>query len=381
MRLAHLADVHLGYRAYNRVTSQGVNRREADVFQAFRQALAKLAEIQPDLIVIAGDLFNAVRPSNLTIQGAFREFVALRSQTAAPIVIIGGNHDSPRSADTGCILDLFANLPDIHVAHSEFVQVPLPQLDTSVFCLPHKALQQMESLRIEPDPNSTHNILVLHGTVQGIMREAYDMHEIPLTTATKDAWDYIACGHFHCHQRLADNSYYSGSLEFTSTSLWREAESCERKGFIEWDVDQRKLVAFHEVKTRDVVSLRPVDAAGRTVEEINLMIRERVESIRHGHADKIVRLVVENILRAQQVDLDYAFIRQIRAEALHFDLQMRPPQADQRVRADGSTEEGRTLVQEWDEFAESFELSADLERSRFVSVGRAYITKHQAGEA
>jgi exonuclease SbcD len=118
VRIAHIADPHLGYRAYNRLTRSGVNAREADVFDAFRRALAKTAQIQPDLILIAGDLFHVVRPSNLTIQHTFKEFAALRRKTDAPIVIIGGNHDSPRSADTGCILDLFTNLPGIYAAHS-----------------------------------------------------------------------------------------------------------------------------------------------------------------------------------------------------------------------------------------------------------------------
>lgn len=163
MRVAHIADPHLGYRAYNRITSQGINRREADVFQAFRECLAKTAEIQPDLILIAGDLFHIVRPSNLTIGQTYRELVSLRAKTGAPVVMIGGNHDSPRSTDTGCILDLFANIPDIHVAHSEYVQVPIKKLDTSVFCLCHRAVPQISSLKIEPDPASKYNVLMVHG--------------------------------------------------------------------------------------------------------------------------------------------------------------------------------------------------------------------------
>jgi exonuclease SbcD len=39
MRLVHLADLHLGFRAYSRTNSLGINRREADVFMAFQQAL------------------------------------------------------------------------------------------------------------------------------------------------------------------------------------------------------------------------------------------------------------------------------------------------------------------------------------------------------
>jgi hypothetical protein len=33
LRLVHLADLHLGYRQYQRLTPRGINQREADVAQ------------------------------------------------------------------------------------------------------------------------------------------------------------------------------------------------------------------------------------------------------------------------------------------------------------------------------------------------------------
>ena len=36
MRIAHLADLHLGYRQYHRQNPNGINQREADVANAFR---------------------------------------------------------------------------------------------------------------------------------------------------------------------------------------------------------------------------------------------------------------------------------------------------------------------------------------------------------
>ena len=52
MRLAHLADPHLGVRQYHRQTPSGINQREADVARAFRLAVdgvigARLYEKHP----------------------------------------------------------------------------------------------------------------------------------------------------------------------------------------------------------------------------------------------------------------------------------------------------------------------------------------------
>lgn len=378
MRIAHIADPHLGYRAYNRITSQGINRREADVFKAFQSSLAKVAEIQPDLILIAGDLFHVVRPSNLTIQQTFREFALLRAKTNAPVVILGGNHDSPRSADTGCILDLFSNLPGIYVAHSEYVQIPIKKLNASVFCLCHRALPQLSSLKIEPDPSSKYNILMVHGTIEGVIRHAYDLYEISRSQVISDAWDYIAFGHYHCFTELAPNAFYSGSLEYTSTSIWNETK--QEKGFIEYDLDDHKIVNFHNVPTRNVIDLRPIDAAGVEADKLNLMINQRIESVPGGHLNKIVRLVVENLPRSVQANLDFSMVRQIRSEALHFELQLRPPVRNGRklTSSDGNT--ARPLEEEWDEFARAYEVPGGVNRERLITIGRNYLLKQVSAE-
>ncbi|MGQ9456004.1 MAG: metallophosphoesterase family protein [Armatimonadota bacterium] len=371
MRIVHIADIHLGYRAYNRVTPAGINVREADVFTAFRRALTRIAEIQPDLILIAGDLFHVVRPSNLTIQHTFKEFATMRSYINSPIVIIGGNHDSPRSVDTGCILDLYNNLPEIYVAHRGYVQVNLPSLNTSVFCLCHRALLELQSLKIEPNPASKYNILVAHGTVEGITRNPYDLHEISRSQVIFDDWDYIAFGHYHTFQKIASNAYYPGSLEYTSTNIWSEVG--KPKGFIEYDLETQTLLRFHEVPTREVIDLRPIDASELTAQDISRTIEQRVLSIDGGYENKIVRLTVENVSRLVQADLDWSTIRDIRSKMLHFELQLKPPQEKRRLLGEPRTITPRPLEVEWEDFARAYDLPPGINRDTLVKLGREYL--------
>ena len=111
MKLAHIADPHLGIRQYHRQTSTGINQREADVASAFRAAIDGVIAAKPDAVVVAGDLFHSVRPTNYAIVFAFRQFQRLRDALPnAPIVLIAGNHDTPRSVETGSILRLFEEL-------------------------------------------------------------------------------------------------------------------------------------------------------------------------------------------------------------------------------------------------------------------------------
>src|SRR3989441_5792450 len=89
MKLAHLADLHLGFRQFDRQTPRGGNQREADVAEVFRRAVDDLLVQRPDLIVIAGDVFHSVRPTNPAILFLFQQLHRLRAGLAdAPIVVI-----------------------------------------------------------------------------------------------------------------------------------------------------------------------------------------------------------------------------------------------------------------------------------------------------
>lgn len=88
MRLFHTSDWHLG---------QHLHGQQRDIeHQAFLAwLLARLAERQPDVLLIAGDIFDTVNPP-VTAQERLYEFIvdAHEQQPQLTIVMIAGNHDS-----------------------------------------------------------------------------------------------------------------------------------------------------------------------------------------------------------------------------------------------------------------------------------------------
>ena len=104
------------------------------------RAIDGVIEARPDAVVVAGDLFHSVRPTNAAIVFAFRQFQRLREALPeAPVVLIAGNHDTPRSTETGSILRLFEEL-GVDVASDEARRFVYPALDLSVLAVPHQAL-------------------------------------------------------------------------------------------------------------------------------------------------------------------------------------------------------------------------------------------------
>lgn len=86
MKLLHTADWHLGARL-------GRHDRLPDQQAAVRAVLAAARAQQPDLILHAGDLFDAARPVYEALETGV---LALgRLAEIAPTVVLSGNHDSP----------------------------------------------------------------------------------------------------------------------------------------------------------------------------------------------------------------------------------------------------------------------------------------------
>jgi DNA repair protein SbcD/Mre11 len=380
VRIAHLADLHLGYRAYHRVTPRGQNVREADVAAAFRHAVARLGELAPDLVVVAGDFFHSVRPSNTSIAEAFRQLSVLSERLPeTPVVIIAGNHDSPRAAETGNILHLFREIRGVRVVCDEARSIHLPEIETSVLCLPHVALAGGERVAIEPDPGARHNVLTLHGTVAGEAAERklryvteYGGAVVDDRALAADHWSYVALGHHHLCTDLAPNMWYAGGIERTSTNPWIEEGE---KGFLVYDTATHHA-GFHAVPTRAMVDLPPVEAAGLAPAEVDAAIEAAVAGVEGGIAGAMVRLVVRSLPRSVARELTHRRIREWKAEAVHFHLDLRPPDARPQ-RASGAPVRRRTLeeqVSTW--LLRSWEVrDPRLERDRLAELGVGYVER------
>src|SRR4029434_1265777 len=106
---------------------------------AFRLAIDGVIAAKPDAVLMAGDLFHSVRPTNAAIIFAFPQFQPLREALPqAPIVVIAGNHDTPRSTETGSILRLYEEV-GVDVATDEARRLVYPALALLILVAPHSS--------------------------------------------------------------------------------------------------------------------------------------------------------------------------------------------------------------------------------------------------
>ena len=391
MKLAHLADIHLGFRQYHRLTPNGINQREADVAAAFRRAIDGVVRAAPDMVIIAGDLFNSVRPSNPAILHSFNLLSTLRAALPrAPIVVIAGNHDTPRSVETGTILRLFEAVEGVSVVAETPKDLVFDDLDVTVTCVPHTAWLSGARPTLTPPGSSGRHVLVTHGEVAGVLRRdataiEYGGALVDPGELHADRWDYIALGHYHVAHQVADNAWYSGSLEYVSSNPWGELQDEERegrpgqKGWLLVDLEDRLQVQFQPVAlARHIVDLPPIHAAGLAPAEVDAEIVAHVEACAPGLDDQIVRQVVFDIPRPIARDLDHERIRAFKAGALHFHLDLRRPISHREVGV-GAPGVRQTLTDVLAEYLGRRPLDADVDRSSLVELGARYMLAVEQG--
>jgi len=384
MRLVHLSDLHLGYRQYQRLTPGGVNQREADVAATFRTAIDRVIALDPDLVVVAGDIFHAVRPPNQAILHAFMQFGRLvHALPDAKIILVAGNHDSPRSAETGGILQLFAQL-GLYVVDREPRRLSFPDRELSVLAVPDVPGVVLPSLT--PDDDARYNVLVIHGEVRGMLPDgamAGDRASVEFTHEDLHSahWSYVALGHYHVFREVAPNAFYSGSIDYTSVNPWGElyeqrVAGIDGKGFVERDLDTG-AITFHSLPAaRPFIDLPPVNARNLTAAETDERIRSTVESCVGGIEDKIVRLIVRDVPRHIARELDHKAIRDYKRQALNFHLDVRRPDV---LRLHGAGAPGRrpSLNEIVREKLLARPLDSDVDRTTLVERAIAYLDEAQ----
>jgi exonuclease SbcD len=374
MRLMHLADLHLGFRQFQRTTPTGLNQREADVAQSFTRAIDITIDRAPELVVIAGDVFHNSRPSNSSILLATSQL--LRLKRALPdviVVIIGGNHDTPRATDSACLLDLFTAL-GAHVADVEAHRFDFPDRDLSILAVPEAVSEQPT---FAPNPSARWNVLLTHLAVKDVCPIGEHGLSASLAEIGPERWGYVALGHYHVYHELAPNATYAGSIDYTSTNAWGELEEQARrgvpgKGIVEFDLTTGERT-FHSIApARPFIDLPVIDATSLSPTQLDEALATNIAAIDGGLRGVVARQVVCNVTRVLTRDLDHKRLRSFKAKAFHYQLDARRSDPVEGSRS------ARTPLPSLEEMLrtrlEARILASDIPREKLIELGIGYLT-------
>ncbi len=268
MKILHTADLHIGVELYGRYDpATGASSRLQDFVDALDRAVDYAIREKVDLFLFAGDAYKTRDPTP-TQQRAFALRLRRLIEAGVPVFLLTGNHDMPNALGRATSLDIFGSLPlaNLYVASrpgphlvetraGPLQVVAVPWLTRSILLskeeLKNKSIDEMNRELLERlesfmetavaglDP-AMPALLTLHGSVAGAVfgSERSTMLGtdplIPKSLVANRAFAYVALGHIHKHQQVADSPpvVYSGGVERIDFG-----EERDRKGFVVVDIE------------------------------------------------------------------------------------------------------------------------------------------------
>ena len=230
MRLLHTSDWHLG-RSFHR---EGMLTHQA----AYVDHLLEVVERERvDLVVVSGDIYDRALPPIDAVRLADETLVRLAASRAS-VVLTSGNHDSAQRLGFSSRLIDAAGVhlrTDIGAVgtpvllddeHGAVAVHGLPYLDPHAVSAPwalsersHEAALTEAMRRVRRDLAArpgTRSVVMAHAFVAGAApsdseRDISVGGVARVPTSVFDGADYVALGHLHGRQVLADHVRYSGS--------------------------------------------------------------------------------------------------------------------------------------------------------------------------
>jgi DNA repair exonuclease SbcCD nuclease subunit len=208
--IVHSSDLHLG-------TDDSFSDR--DRLQTLPKVLGAAAEVNADIVLLAGDSFDNHRQPEQLLERAAQ----ILRDYAKPVVILPGNHD-PLTPDSVYRRGGLANISNVSILGLNVDEsVTFSNLDLSIWGKAHVDYTDMSPLA-NPGPRTMRwHIAAAHGHYVDEVRDpnrligSWLIH--PEELHATDA-DYVALGHWNQATQVGDgnkNAYYSGSPEYTGT--------------------------------------------------------------------------------------------------------------------------------------------------------------------
>lgn len=204
LRVAHCSDIHLG-----------ANGAGADdpCRSRFARTLAQIASHRPDLMLLAGDLFDSNAADDATVRFAMAALGGL----PFPVAMIPGNHDCLTTGSVYRRHD-FATLGNVALLDVESgSRLDLPQLDATVW---GKAMvEHAHDFRPLCDtpprmPERRWHLAMGHGIFMQSGDNSERASPIRISEIEVADFDYVALGHHHAAMEIVTRTAtaaYSGS--------------------------------------------------------------------------------------------------------------------------------------------------------------------------
>ncbi len=257
MLIAHLADIHIGHRQY------GLEQRAEDYAQTFRRAVEKILELREtkgvELVVIAGDLFDTIRP-NPSAYVVVIDCLRRLAEAKLKVLVIRGNHEAPVLNPADNPLRVLASMGLVDYLEADYIDMDRVRFigHGCVYSDLQNRLYGAISTMID---SHKLNVVLLHQYVEGtpcsyiMLNLDYYTVSRKLVASLAEGRDIVfLCGHIHDHNTRHPELpvYYPGSLE-----IWDSRE------FETYKVRDGKVLKARDQATKGFLLVELRESSGK----------------------------------------------------------------------------------------------------------------------
>ena len=287
VKILHTADIHLGAK-FSGLGNKGASQRE-QLRATFKNIIATAIDERVNIVLIAGDLFDANQQPQGNIDLVIEQFNLLGSNNI-PVCLIPGTHDSLDSSSIYRKVDFEGRCSNLKIFADENISCKeYPGFDLTVYGKPNLSNRSYISplKGLTPSTSSKFHIAMAHGAFYIPGKAAKDDHVFQLEEIKSSGMHYLALGHWHEIYQCSEEppAWYSGPPE--------------------WIPDQRERGAVLLVSLSDsgkvnvetkMVGLRDYDEVAIDMNEIQDLAKLKVR-ISEGANQNLIRKAILKGLR------------------------------------------------------------------------------------
>lgn len=367
-KLAHLSDIHAGYRSGRRLNAFGVNIREQDGYNALEAMVTEIIEAGVDGVVVAGDTMHDPEPhirELIEVQNQFRRL----SDAGIKVYMLGGNHESTDvRADISAARIFDDSWRGIHSFAEPYNRIEIADGIFLHMVSHHMYGDQADTMSQIKSVDGAINIFSTHGSViDPLMEIALHTHGSPREVVIPDElledqdWNYILLGHIHERgwvgskdgksDTFGSRIYYNGS---TIRRGFSDKEVPLGRGWTLWTIEEDGTMTpdIRTVSQRTQLDFTPINTAELSAEAVTEKV---IENLRSSQEDgtrfleasaPILRQQFTNLTPAKNIAMDWRAIDAESGHALMF-LPNKVSEGD-TVDTSGSTIDSGSFMQNAD---------------------------------
>ncbi len=219
VRLLHTADVHLGAKFLG-LGDKGAAQRE-QIRASFRKLISQAITENVDIVLIAGDLFDANQQPRMNVDLVVEQFGLLAANNI-PVCLIPGTHDCFDSSSIYKKVDLAERCPNLTLFTDQgWNYEEFPSLGLTIYGKPNCSNRSYNSPLegLKRSSESQYHVAMAHGSLNIPGAIADDDYVFTADEIQSSGMQYVALGHWHRPYACSNKgviAWYSGPPEIIS---------------------------------------------------------------------------------------------------------------------------------------------------------------------